>query len=89
MTLMPYQEAPESLVGPELRRACAEAIHVIKPDGEILRAGRAVLFIYEELGYRRLARVGAAPPFVWAVELGYGIVARNRRFFSRFLFRSE
>lgn len=74
---------------PELRAACERAIHVLTTDGRTLRAGRAALFVLEHLGFRRTARVLRVPPLIWAVELGYFIVARNRRFFSRFMFRSE
>lgn len=64
-------------------------MHVILPDGRILRAGRAVLRILEALGWGWLARVLALPPFIWAIELAYTIVARNRRFFAEFLFTRE
>ena len=74
---------------PELRAACARAVHVITSDGKILRAGRASLFVLDQLGYHRFARLFAWPPLLWLVELGYCLVARNRRFFSRFLFRRE
>ncbi len=75
-------------MGPELRSACAVAIHVLVPDGRVLAGGRATLFILGALGFPGM-RLLALPPFVWGVELGYGLVARNRRFVSRFLFRNE
>jgi predicted DCC family thiol-disulfide oxidoreductase YuxK len=74
---------------PALYAACARAIHVVKADGTVLRAGRAALFILEELGWGWQARLLALPPFLWLVELGYALVASNRTFFSRFLFRRE
>lgn len=74
---------------PELYAACERAMHVIKPEGTTLRAGRATLFILEQIGWGWAARLLALPPFVWIVEAGYAIVARNRDFFSHFLFRSE
>ena len=74
---------------PALREACRRAVHVITDRGEILSAGRAVLFVFEQLGYRRTARVLRVAPLVWSVELGYRIVANNRSFFSRFLFRER
>jgi hypothetical protein len=37
----------------------------------------------------RAVRLAARRPFIWLVELGYWVVARNRPFFGRFLFRSE
>ncbi len=85
-----YQDAPRPPMTPELYEACKRAVHVIKADGEILRAGRATLFILERLrwGYG-LPRLLRLPPFIPLVELGYAIVARNRSFFSRYLFRRE
>ena len=74
---------------PELRAACKRAMHVITADGEILRAGRAAVFILERIGYPTLGRALRVPPLIWFMELGYFILARNRRFFARFLFRRE
>ena len=71
---------------PELRLACERAIHVITADGETLRAGRAAMFILERTGWGAFARLLTWPPFIWFVELGYWIVARNRIFFSKFMF---
>ena len=84
---MPYQEAPSPPMTPELYRACARAVHVIRSDGALLRAGRAMLFMLEMTGWGVAARVLSRPPLIWAVELGYRIIADNRSFFSRFLFR--
>ena len=86
---MPYQAAPSPPMTPQLRVACHHAVHVITDDGRILRGGRAVLFALEQIGYRRRARTLAQKPFVWLVEALYYLVARNRLFFSRFLFRDE
>ena len=74
---------------PALRVACEKAVHVLTADGQVLRAGRASLFVLEQVGYRAIARLLRLPPFVWAVELGYKLVAANRTFFSRFLFTKE
>lgn len=73
---------------PELREACKHAVHVLTSSGEILKAGRATLFVLEQIGYRRLARLSRLPPFIWGVEVGYRIVASNRTVFSRVLFRN-
>ncbi len=75
-------------MSPELAAQCARALHVICPGGEVLRAGRATLLIFKQLGWWWLAPL-SLPPLIWLVELGYRIVANNRRFFSRFLFREE
>lgn len=84
---VPYQEAPSPPMTPALFTACKQAVHLVQRDGTILKAGRAVLYMLEHTGMGRLARVLAHPPFLWLVELGYRVVARNRPFFGRFLFR--
>jgi len=85
-----FQDAPQPPMTPELYEACQRAVHVIKADGEILRAGRATLFILERLGWGYgLPRLLWLPPFIQFVELGYRVIARNRTLFSRFLFRSD
>ncbi len=84
---LPYQQAPSPPMTPELRAACARAVHVLTADGAVLRAGRACLWVLARTGHGLLARVLAIPPLVWAVELGYWLVARNRRLASRVLFR--
>ena len=89
LEVVPYQKAPSPPMTPEIHRACERAIHVITPEGAILRAGRASLYVLAEIGWPRLARILRMVPFVWAIELGYWIVARNRRFFARFMFRKD
>ena len=84
---IPYQEAPSPPMTPALFTACQQAVHLVQGDGTILKAGRAVLYMLEHTGMGRPARVLAQPPFLWLVELGYRVVARNRPFFGRFLFR--
>ena len=85
---IPYQKAPSPPMTDALRRACADAVHVITPEGNVLRAGRAVLYVLERVGFPRTARILRVFPFVLFVELGYVIVAKNRRFFSRIMFRN-
>jgi predicted DCC family thiol-disulfide oxidoreductase YuxK len=85
LEFVPYQQAPSPLMTPHLRAACAAALHVITPDGQVLRAGKATLFMLEKIGWAGLARVLAFPPFVWFVELGYAFVAANRSVLSRLL----
>ena len=75
---------------PQMYRACALAVHVVTADGRVLRAGRAGLFVLEQLGYPRwLVRPLTWPPLVWLTELGYKLVATNRSFFSKFLFTRD
>ena len=77
-------------MSPSLWEQARRAVQVITANGTRLSAGRACLFVLEEIGWHpRLARLGRHRPFVWAVETGYGIVASNRDLFSRMLFRDE
>ena len=72
---------------PQLYEACQQAVHVLTTEGQVLRAGRAVMFLLEQIGYPRwLIRPFTWPPLIWFTELGYWIVANNRPFFSSFLF---
>ena len=86
---VPYQHAPRPPMTDALAARCARAVHVLTPDGNLLAGGRATLFVLERIGFAGPARVLGRRPLVWLVELGYGVVARNRPFFARFLFRSE
>jgi predicted DCC family thiol-disulfide oxidoreductase YuxK len=75
---------------PPLYQACQRAVHVITIDGRIIKAGRAVMFVLEEVGYPIwLVRPFTWPPLVWFTELGYRVVAQNRPFFARFFFTKE
>ena len=71
----------------ELREACQKAVHVITAEDQVLRAGRATLFILERIGWKRSARVMGWIPFAWGVEGTYRCVANHRGFFAKFLFR--
>jgi hypothetical protein len=59
----------------------------------VLRAGRGVLYVLERIGWPRharwLVRFASFPPMIWFVELGYFIVAKNRVFFSKFMFKKR
>lgn len=70
---------------PALRRRCARALHLVKPGGEVVRAGGAVVAAVRELGWRRTAALWEAPPLRWLLEAGYWLVARNRALVGRLL----
>ncbi len=74
----------------QLYEACRQAAHVITSDGRIISAGKAGMFVMEAVGYPRwLIRPFTWPPLVWLTEVGYKIVAKNRPFFSRIMFKGE
>jgi predicted DCC family thiol-disulfide oxidoreductase YuxK len=75
---------------PQLERACRRAAFVITPDGQVLRAGRAALYVLGAVGWPKpLVKLLSLPPLAWGVEIGYRIVANNRMFLSRYLFHDE
>ena len=84
---VPYQQAPSPPMTPELRQACARAVHVLTAEGRCSGQAAPASGCCRRIGYPVLARVLALPPLVWAVEVGYWLVARNRRLASRVLFR--
>lgn len=79
----PYQEAE---ISASLREACAKAVHVVTKNGVIFKGAKAVLFCGRFTRFHRLARLLEWPIFLPVLEIGYGIVARNRVFFSRLLY---
>ena len=85
--VVPYQEAPSPPMTPALRAACPRALHVVTREGQVLRAGRASVFLIGELGLRRTSKLLGLPPFLMWVEVGYWFVARNRRLAGRLLRR--
>ena len=75
---------------PQLYEACRQAVHIVTAGGRVIKAGRASLFVLEQLGYPKwLIRPLTWPPLIWGVELGYWLVAHNRPFFSKFLFTGQ
>ena len=87
--MVPFQEAPSPPMTPRLALECERAIYIVHSDGSMTRAGRAILYLFETIGYRRMARFLGFAPFVWGVELGYWLVARNRYLASRLFFTRE
>ena len=78
LRVVAYQEAPSPPMTPELRIACAEALHAITPRGRVLRGGDATIYTLGAIGWRGLARVLWVRPLRDLVGLGYGLVAGMR-----------
>lgn len=73
-----------------MRALATRAMIVLTRDGRQIAGGRAVLFVLLEIGWRpALVGLASLRPFVWAVDLGYRIVARNRQLSSHVLFRRD
>ena len=71
-----------------LYEECQKSICVVTTGGKVLNRGRAVIHIFSKIGYG-WSKLGLVPPLIYLVDLGYMFVARNRFFFSRFLFTKE
>ncbi len=82
----PYQSVE---LAPSLREACKSAVHVIKADGTVIKAGRAMMFCGTFTRFSGWARIALWPVFMPFIELGYKFVARNRMLVSKFLFKCE
>lgn len=89
MDFVPSQMGPADLMTPALVKATEQSVHVVTTDGTILKAGRAVLYIFGKLGWRRFERFFSWGPILAIVEFFYGIVARHRIAFSKVLFVNE
>lgn len=89
LDFVPSQEGPPEVMTPEMVAASEKAVQVVTTDGRWISAGRAVLFILGQLGWRRFERFFSWPPVLFFVEIGYWLVANHRVFFSKILFRRE
>src|SRR5262245_10992734 len=85
---VPYQQADHPAATEDVREACEQAVHVIRRDGSVLKAGEACLYVGHRLGWR-WAKPVAKSPLIYPVERAYRIVADNRQFFSKFFFTKE
>ena len=85
---VPYQDLASPPMTPALRYQAERAVQVLTPQGQQLSGGRAVLYVLRQVGWRPwLVGLAGRWPFVWLVEGGYRVVARNRQLFSRVMFR--
>ena len=82
LLFVPYQRVPDPPLGATLRADCARAMQAIRTDGSLLRGGRGAVYCLEQVGWW-WARPMRFAPLAWLTELGYWLVARNRRLFSR------
>lgn len=81
--ITPWQTAPSPPLTPLLQVQARKAVQIVTRDGKRLSGGRAVLFALGETGWHpTLVRLLQHRPFVWAVDLGYRVVAANRPRFS-------
>jgi len=81
-----YQQAD---IPQAFKDACGKAVHIVTTSGKILRAEHASLFILERCGWGFIARFLSYPPFSWGAAGVYWLIANNRYFFSRLLFKDK
>jgi predicted DCC family thiol-disulfide oxidoreductase YuxK len=83
--ICPRTVVPSPPMTPLLMVQAQRAAQLITMDGRQLSGGRAVLFALRETNWHpHLVRLLEHRPFIWAVELGYKIVAANREHFAWF-----
>lgn len=82
--ICPWQVVDGPPMTPLLKIQARKAVQIVTADGGHRSGGRAVLFALREIGWHpMLVRLLEHRPFVWAVDLGYRIVAANRPRLSR------
>jgi predicted DCC family thiol-disulfide oxidoreductase YuxK len=83
--ICPFTVVPSPPMTPLLMVQAQRAVQLVTSDGRQLSGGKAVLFALRETGWHpTLVRLLERRPFVWAVDLGYKIVAANRPRFDSF-----
>ncbi len=81
--ICPWQVASSPPMTPLLQVQARKAVQLITAGGHHLQGGRAVLFALRETGWHpTLMALLERRPCVWAVDLGYRIVAANRPRFA-------
>lgn len=84
--MTPMQSCPTPPMTPALYTEAKTAMQVITREGKQISGGRSVLFVLRAVGWHPLlTRIASTLPFVWAVDAGYKVVARNRTLVSRLL----
>ena len=81
--ICPANVVPSPPMTPLLRVQAQKAAQLVTADGRHLSAGRVALFALRETGWHpNLIRLLEHRPFVWAVDLGYKVIAANRPRFA-------
>lgn len=71
----------------DLEEQCQREVVLLMPGGRRFGGHAAVARALRQTRFGWLARIFAIPPFSWLAWLGYRIVASNRMFFSKLLFK--
>ena len=87
-----FQKAPSPPMTPALQKACEGAVHVVTNRGKVLRGAAAVMFLFQQIlpkPLRFVPRLLARAPWIWPLDVGYEIIARNRARIGRFVLPNE
>ncbi len=84
---VPYQDVPSPPMTETFRARCGRSIQLFLPGRPALSGGKAALAVLSLLGWKKTAACLSLPPLVWGVDVLYRLVARNRWFLGRVLFR--
>jgi len=85
---LPYQEQ-KSWLPPEIYADCKRQLYLRTPGGKYLGGGDAVIKLLEVMGWKSLSWILELLVLRQLTGLAYRLVARNRNFLSRFLFKSS
>ncbi|OGC91894.1 MAG: hypothetical protein A2142_01550 [candidate division Zixibacteria bacterium RBG_16_48_11] len=85
---LPYQEQI-SWLPEEIFEDCQNQFYLRTPPGNFLAGGDALIILLRVVGWKSLSWILGLPVLRQLTRLAYKTVARNRDFFSRFLFKSS
>ena len=84
--IVQYQHCPSPPMTPEVYARCDKEMYVITSDGQALPGVKGFLFAMKETGAGSWVTLLSYPPFIWIMQAGYWLVARNRGLISRLFF---
>lgn len=85
LRVCPWQVVTGPPMTPLLRIEAQRAVQLAYPDGHRVSGGRAVIAALRAIGWHPVAmRLLRHRPLIWAIDVGYRIVAANRDAFARF-----
>ena len=84
---VPYQDVPSPPMTEAFRVRCGRSIQLFLPGRSPLSGGKAALAVLSLLGWKKTAACLSRPPLVWGIDVLYRLIARNRGFIGRVIFR--
>ena len=81
-----FQNTPSPPMNDGLRSRAVTEVIVVRATGETLGGAAAVMYVLSHTGWGWFARLLAYPPFIWVLNVGYRLVAKNRNTVSKALF---